>query len=715
MKTNFKILFSLPSLVVWFSLTMMDWVAAQPSEFTTLYTFSAVESFANDDGAAPHGGLILAGDTLYGTATAAGPNEYGTVFSVKLDGSGFTVLHAFDWSDGGHPYCGLVLANKTLFGTTSEGGDNYGGTVFSIDTNGANFNVLFSFSGLTDGMTPYAGLILAGDMLYGTTALGSPNSSGTVFGIGTNGSGFTVLHTFSAISEGDNGTNGDGSSPYAALVLSGNTLYGTTTVGGLYAAPGLTYGAGTVFSVTTNATPIFAIVHYFTGGDDGSAPIGGLIISGNTLYGTASYLGGYPIGTVFAVETNGTFSTLYSFPTSDFAYESAQPTGTLLLDNEILYGTTFGGTATGSERLPGTVFALNTNGTSFRVVHYFDDPTNGPDYNTEGYWPYAGVVLSSNDLYGTTTAGGTNNYGTVYGLPLPATFVAVAYNSTNVVYSPDGTNWFADPHGMPSSDAWAREAYGDSKFVTIAYGDESVPYSYDGVNWIANANGMPSSNNWVALTYGNGTFVATAWASDALAYSSDGITWSSTTTMPSSDNWYCLAYGTPSATPTFVAIVDGDSSAAYSSDGITWHTSSGGMPYSAAWQSVAYGTVGSTGYFVAIVGGSNKSAYSTDGIHWTAGSGLPDNDWAWVTYGNGVFVATAYGSDVVAYSTTGTSWTTSLMPFSDDWYMAAYGNGTFVALSQGDGQAAVSSDGIHWSDVSDDLPFDDTWYSLAAW
>src|SRR5437667_143815 len=117
----------------------------------------------------------------------------------------------------------------------------------------------------------------------------------------------TTLYSFSARSNGDYGTNSDGAQP-KGLVLSGNTLYGTTWQGG-------SSGNGTVFAINTNGTG-FTILHRFTGGDDGGGPSAGLTLSGNTLYGTAEF--GAPSatgrGTVFAVNTDGTgFTILHTF------------------------------------------------------------------------------------------------------------------------------------------------------------------------------------------------------------------------------------------------------------------------------------------------------------------------------------------------------------------------------------------------------------------
>jgi uncharacterized repeat protein (TIGR03803 family) len=128
-------------------------------------------------------------------------------------------------------------------------------------------------------------LILSGSTLYGTTYSGGSSGSGTVFAANTNGTGFRVLHSFAAGS--------DGANPYVGLILSGNTLYGTAYSGGRR-------GDGTVFAVNTDGTG-FTTLHSFTGGSDGSYPVGSLILSGNTLYGTASGGGSSGDGTVFSL------------------------------------------------------------------------------------------------------------------------------------------------------------------------------------------------------------------------------------------------------------------------------------------------------------------------------------------------------------------------------------------------------------------------------
>jgi uncharacterized repeat protein (TIGR03803 family) len=196
-----------------------------------------------------------------------GRSAVGTVFAVNTDGTGFRVLHAFTAinhgtnSDGantqaqistpiGNPR--LVLSGNTLYGTTESGGSSGRGTLFSINTDGNSFTVLHNFTGGNDGSQSSALVISPGNTIYGTARGGGSFGWGTVFEINTNGTGFAVLHNFTAHSGRTPnfpfyGTNSDGVLPNS-LILSGNTLYGTAWAGG-------SSGYGTIFSISLPVSP----------------------------------------------------------------------------------------------------------------------------------------------------------------------------------------------------------------------------------------------------------------------------------------------------------------------------------------------------------------------------------------------------------------------------------------------------------------------------
>jgi uncharacterized repeat protein (TIGR03803 family) len=358
LKTSHKNLFLLPTLIAGLTLALAGRVAAQT--LTTLYSFTAglgsIPNITNNDGAYLRAGLILSGNTLYGTASRGGSSASGTVFAINTDGTGFTNLHSFTATsnstndDGANPKGTLFLLGNTLYGTASAGGSSSNGTVFAINTDGTGFTNVHSFTALSnstnsDGANPDAGVILAGNTLYGAAFYGGSSGNGTVFRVNTDGTGFTNLHSFTAGSgiSGSPYTNSDGVYPTGGLILSDNTLYGTASQAG-------SSGNGTAFAIRTDGTG-FAILHNFNH-SDGSVPNAGLILSGNTLYGSTKAGGNPNGGTVFALNTDGSgFTTLHSLT----FYDGAIPNAALILSGNMLYGTTIIGGSFGS----GTVFNLS--------------------------------------------------------------------------------------------------------------------------------------------------------------------------------------------------------------------------------------------------------------------------------------------------------------------------------------------------------------------
>ncbi len=196
--------------------------ALEVLEDRQVLSVNLLHSFTQD-GSVPQAGLTLGGSTLYGTT-----GDPGTLFSIKSDGSSYTVLHSFAGSDGFEPLASLTLVGSTLYGTSEYGGSTYGdGTVFSINTDGSAYTVLHSFAGgARDGSDSRAGLTLVGSTLYGTTYTGGSAGDGTVFSVNTDGSGYNVLHSFT-------GGPDDGINPEAGLTQVGSALYGTTYSGGI--------------------------------------------------------------------------------------------------------------------------------------------------------------------------------------------------------------------------------------------------------------------------------------------------------------------------------------------------------------------------------------------------------------------------------------------------------------------------------------------------
>ena len=115
------------------------------------------------------------------------------MYALNTDGTGFTNLHTFNASDGEDPNAALVLSGDTLYGSTTEGGLG-GGSVFAINTDGMGFATLHTFtprayvtalgvSTNADGSASYAAMAVSGSTLYGTTRDGGMNGYGTVFAL----------------------------------------------------------------------------------------------------------------------------------------------------------------------------------------------------------------------------------------------------------------------------------------------------------------------------------------------------------------------------------------------------------------------------------------------------------------------------------------------------------------------------------------------------
>jgi uncharacterized repeat protein (TIGR03803 family) len=402
----------------------------EPLILRTLHHFTN-----SSDGARPHSELVLSGNTLYGTTVEGGTSGNGTVFKVNTDGTGYSILHQFNYANGSAPFAGLVVSGNTLYGTTRTGGSSGWGTVFSVRTNGAGFTNLYKFTAAPgtpstnrDGALPHAPLTLSasGNVLYGATTTGGTGGNGTLFAVNTDGTGFTNLYHFSATSESVPGTNSNGANPYGKLIVSGDTLYGTTFGGGAL-------GYGTVFKVGTNGSG-FATLRHFGWETDGAYPRTA-ILSGNRLYGTGSGGGKFGNGIVFAVNTDGTgYTNLYQFSgVFDPPYTNrtgANPFAGLVLAGDTLYGATSGGGYGGK----GTLFAVNTNGTNFKSLYHFTS-VSGPAFtNNDGATLRGEVVFSGNTLFGSAERGGSSGAGTIFSLSLTGPpHLAMTLSQPNVI------------------------------------------------------------------------------------------------------------------------------------------------------------------------------------------------------------------------------------------------------------------------------------------
>ena len=167
-------------------------------------------------------------------------------------------------------------------------------------------------------------------------------------------------------------------------------------------------------AITVNeaASSLNALVSF--DGANGDGPLVGLIADANgDLFGTTENGGANGDGTIFEIVNNGTpAAPIYaSTPTTLVSFDGANGQylyGGLIADaNGDLFGTTERGGASGD----GTLFEIAKT-----VSGYANAPTTLINFNGgDGQYPVAGLIADAHgDLFGTTSGGGANGYGTVF-------------------------------------------------------------------------------------------------------------------------------------------------------------------------------------------------------------------------------------------------------------------------------------------------------------
>ena len=344
----------------------------------------------------PVGRLVLSGTNLYGATimTTYSPSGDGAVFKLNTDGSGYAVLCRFDRYNFSMPNTGLVGDGDFLYGTTSFSSDANADTVFRVKTDGTGFMVLaqFAVSDFSSSWTNcVAGLVLSGDTLYGTT------SGGAVFKLNTDGSGLMML-----------GGPASSVSCNAGPALSGSTLY----VG----------ASSLLFKINIDGTGYTELAQL-----DGCGGTG-LALRGATLYGQDAC-------EVFKINADGTGLTTLA---SEGAYY-----GPPVVSGATLYGLEGGGVS--GPTVTGHIFQVNTDGSSYTILKTFG--------GLDGDNPCAPLAFDGRTLYGTTYSGGENGYGVVFSLCLldilrpPLSQTAAAGSTVTMVTEaggspPLGYQWF---------------------------------------------------------------------------------------------------------------------------------------------------------------------------------------------------------------------------------------------------------------------------------
>jgi uncharacterized repeat protein (TIGR03803 family) len=239
---------------------------------------------------------ILVGDSLYGM-TRWGGRGVGIVYSYNLTRQTYTQLYRFpaDGRDGSSPLGTLAAGNDGfLYGLAWKGGNYDYGTFFRLRLDGSGFEVLHHFTGGSQGKYPYDTPVFDGqETFYGTT-LGEygadPSDLGVVFKYHLPDQAYTVLHRFT-------GGSADSGKPNGGVVLSadGSLLYGTTHGDGAWGGR----EAGNLYQMRVDGSD-YRQLYEFTGQLAGETPMRTPLLVDGALYGMTAYGGLENYGLIYA-------------------------------------------------------------------------------------------------------------------------------------------------------------------------------------------------------------------------------------------------------------------------------------------------------------------------------------------------------------------------------------------------------------------------------
>jgi uncharacterized repeat protein (TIGR03803 family) len=465
-------------------------------QFTNVYSFSG-----GVGGAQPMAGLFAAGDgNLYGTTAYGGAFGFGTIFRMLPNG-GITNLAHFDGIHGASPQAPLADGlDGNLYGTTQYGGTNGNGTIFQIAFDSAPQIVTSPGSQLVftgAGVNLSVAVTGSRPLVYqwkanGTNVLDGGNISGsttrilTFNGVTTNNTGIYSVVVSNSL--------GWAQSADATLTVTSSPPLIATQPTNVTISPGGT----AIFSVNAVGTEPLSYqwrsngFNLADGGNVSGSGSSALTIVNATEGNNATYsvLVSNSLGSV--VSTNAVLAvipasapgtrlaTLYSFATGPGGYN---PNGLVVGTNGVMYGTTrFGG-------VPGTVFSVSTNGTVIAPFASF--------HGTNGSQPRAAPVAATDgNLYGTTQFGGTNSSGCIFRLRYDGALNSIYIFPCDQNGCTDGANPFAPlVQGLDGNLYGATTAGGTDGFGTLfkitTNGALTTLYSFtNGTDGIGPTNGM---------------------------------------------------------------------------------------------------------------------------------------------------------------------------------------------------------------------------------
>ncbi len=427
----------------------------------------------NTTGTQPTYNLVESGGKLYGTTTEGSLGGHGVLFSLNLADEAFAVVHQFSSSE--YPGYLAVAPDGNLYGSNFNGGSENVGALFKFDIATLQYTVLQNFSSLSDGSYPQ-NIVWFDGAFYGTTSYNGPFDGGTLFKLEYPSDVFSVVANFMeanqprSLSLHSNGNfygmcarpNGDPAGGIFEFALdeeeptvihtfqnknNGFNPFGSmlqSTDGSIYGlSSGGKFGEGTLFrfdpvsflfekkidfnnewgilqpmdflqkpdgnlliatyvgdilefDVLSNTVSKIAEVN-----DIGSIPQD--IIWGNDgmVYGTTLTGGNFLVGAVFR------FNPENNQVTKLFDFNNSTGEGRMSLLTMATTGILYGYTVSGGEHGGGVLFEYDFQTNNSSVKHNFTVTT--------GTNPRTSLIEAPNGtLYGTTTSGGANGFGTLF-------------------------------------------------------------------------------------------------------------------------------------------------------------------------------------------------------------------------------------------------------------------------------------------------------------
>ena len=224
-------------------------------------------------------------------------------------------------------------------------------------------------------------LVVSNGFLYGTFGNNASYYPGVLYKIKDDGTRYYPLLTWN-----------DWNSPIinSSVTLVGSTLYGSTSLGGYFNTPD-------IFRIDTSGSNYAEILNFWNSSLGYMYyQIGDIVYSNGILYGTRNPWNGMTSPCIYKVNADGSNATILHSLDGNSAYS---PT--------IIGNTIYGMTNNGGTNGVGEVYKLNNNGSGYSDIYNFDGSNSGS-------YPNGSLILKDNFLYGMTTNGGDNGYGTIF-------------------------------------------------------------------------------------------------------------------------------------------------------------------------------------------------------------------------------------------------------------------------------------------------------------